>query len=117
MFVLCIVGCGEPNTQITSLSIDTEGIEIEVGEDKIIPITYDGIGDYSDLNIYTSDESIAITDNNYITGVSAGITTLVVSSKNDSSLTFKYTLVIIPPFSPFNLTLTFSLPSKPYAFN
>ena len=66
IFVLGIVGCGAPKKEITSITIDIEYLEIEVGEDGVIPITYDGVGDYSDLVFSISDETIANIDKNYV---------------------------------------------------
>ena len=35
IFVLGIVGCGAPKKEITSITIDIEYLEIEVGEDGV----------------------------------------------------------------------------------
>lgn len=86
IFVLGIVGCGAPKKEITSITIDIEYLEIEVGEDGVIPITYDGVGDYSDLVFSISDETIANIDKNYVSGISVGITNIVVSSIKDNSI-------------------------------
>lgn len=96
IFVLGIVGCGTSNIKITSITIDTECMEIEVGEDKNIPITYDGKGDYSDLNFIVSDENIVSINSNYVTGISEGITSLTVSSKKDETIKATINIYVNP---------------------
>lgn len=96
IFVLGIVGCGTSNIKITSITIETECIEIEVGEDKNIPITYDGKGDYSDLNFIVSDENIVSINSNYVTGISEGITSLTVSSKKDETIKATINIYVNP---------------------
>lgn len=97
LFLIMLVGCTTPTTiDITSIVIEADSIEIEVGEDSVIPITYDGKGDYSDLDFSISDESVVSVDKNFISGTSAGITTLTISSKKDSSINDKIDIIVNP---------------------
>ena len=96
LFLIMLVGCTTPTIDITSIVIEADSIEIEVGEDSVIPITYDGKGDYSDLDFSISDESVVSVDKNFISGTSAGITTLTISSKKDSSINDKIDIIVNP---------------------
>ena len=94
---LLLVGCNTPvASNITTIDIELDSIEIEVGEDFIIPINYDGKGDYSDLEFIIADESIISNDSNFITGNSEGITNLTVCSKQDKNIKDSVTIFVNP---------------------
>ena len=92
-----LIGCDTTTTvEISSIDIEYDNIEIEVGEDFYIPIKYDGKGDYSDLEFIIGDESIISNDLNFITGNCAGITLLTVCSKSDNSIKDSITIYVNP---------------------
>ena len=79
---LLLVGCNTPvASNVTTIDIELDSIEIEVGEDFIIPINYDGKGDYSDLEFIIADESIISNDSNLLSS-QFSITKVVLLSSN-----------------------------------
>lgn len=85
MFIL--IGCSTPTvSEVKTIDISVDYIELEVGEDGMIEFSYDGSGDYTDLEFIIGDENIVSIDKNFVTGISAGITSLTISSKENSSI-------------------------------
>jgi len=101
LFAFILIGCNnsepEPEYLVTELSVEYDEIEVAVGEIDAISIIYDGIGDYSDLNIVTNDTNLISLEDNFITGVAPGIATIEISAKNDETLKAFVTVYVSVP--------------------
>lgn len=103
-----IIGCTSPDNEgnndnggntdttfkITEIEVEEELVEIIVGEDYLLPIYYDGIGDFSDVNIEVDNEGIITLNGDSFTGVKPGIVNVTVSSKNDSNINATFTVYV-----------------------
>ena len=110
LLTLTLIGCSPNNSHeynVTSITIENKEIEVAVGQIDAISIDYDGIGDFSDLNISTKDSNIISLDENFITGVGPGIATIEVSAKNDETIKdFVTVYVYVPGYKKSFVRLT-----------
>lgn len=91
VFILCLLvyGCtNNPQSQdITFIELDYESVAINIGETEFIPISYDGIGDYSDLLI-TSTSSIIAIDKDSVAGLDGGTAIIKISNQDESIIAY-----------------------------
>ena len=111
LLAFVLIGCGngeiKPQYNVTQLSVENKEIEIAIGEVDAITIIYDGIGDYSDLNILTNDTNLISLDENFIEGIAAGVATIEINAKNDETLKeFVTVYVSVPGYKKSFVRLT-----------
>ena len=111
LLTLTLIGCSPDNQNpiynVTSITIENKEIELAVGSLDAITIYYDGIGDFSDLNISTKDTNLISLEENFITGVAPGIATIEVSAKNDETIKdFVTVYVYVPGYKKSFVRLT-----------
>lgn len=118
LFSIAFVGCNDNknddpqiDSAITSIETTESLIEMEVGEHKVMPINYDGLGDYTDLNVTTDVNDLVTIEEGLITGKKSGIVNVTVSAKNNTEIKTSFTIYVNSQ-GYRKTTLTFDIPTN-----
>lgn len=87
MLIPTLFSCNNiANNQITRLSFSEEfendTLVLSIDDHKILPISYDGKGDFSDLDFEVDKEGIIVIKNGSITGINGGIVNITITPKH-----------------------------------